>query len=171
RALRGDEAKAPSTLVFPAQVDPVGLARRLRVHLQLAGIRRPEPFEHTEARLPIRVHDLRGSSVTIALANGRTEAWVTDRTGHKSSAMVAKYRRAARTAEEARLGDWTPLDAAIFGHRFGHGRTGGGSGPKRDQAAPQKPREKARIAGIPKPLVGRSNRLGGAIGDQNGDQR
>ncbi len=36
-----------------------------------------------------------------------------DRTGHKSTAMVAKYKREARTAAELDLGDWTPLDVAL----------------------------------------------------------
>jgi hypothetical protein len=42
--------------------------------------------------------------VTLALACGRTEAWVTDRTGHKSSAMIARYKRSARFAAELKLG-------------------------------------------------------------------
>ena len=30
--------------------------------------------------------------VTISLANGRTEAWIADRTGHRSSQMINAYR-------------------------------------------------------------------------------
>ena len=48
-----------------------------------------------------------------ALANGRTETWVADRTGHKSSQMINAYRRAARTAAELRLGELVPLVEAI----------------------------------------------------------
>jgi hypothetical protein len=51
--------------------------------------------------------------VTLALAAGRTEAWVTDRTGHKSSQMIYTYKRASRTAAELRLGWLEPLDEAI----------------------------------------------------------
>jgi hypothetical protein len=36
-----------------------------------------------------------------------------DRTGHKSSVMVNRYRRAARTVAEAGLGSPTPLHLAI----------------------------------------------------------
>jgi hypothetical protein len=36
-----------------------------------------------------------------------------DRTGHKSSAMVNRYRRVARTVAEARAGSPTPLHLAI----------------------------------------------------------
>jgi hypothetical protein len=33
-------------------------------------------------------------------ANGKTEAWIADRTGHTTSAMINRYRRAARTHSE-----------------------------------------------------------------------
>ena len=45
----------------------------------------------------------------LALAIGRSEAWVADRTGHKSSVKINRYRRAARTAAELGLGDMLPL--------------------------------------------------------------
>jgi hypothetical protein len=34
-------------------------------------------------------------------------------TGHRSSQMLARYRRPARTAADVGLGDWTPLDVAL----------------------------------------------------------
>ena len=55
----------------------------------------------------------RATFITLTLANRRTEAWVQDRTGHKSSLMLNLYRRAARTAAELGLGDLLPLDTAI----------------------------------------------------------
>ena len=53
--------------------------------------------------------------VTIALANDRSEAWVTDRTGHTTSAMLYRYKRSSRTHEEAQLGDLRPLHEVIPG--------------------------------------------------------
>jgi integrase len=84
-------------------------ARFLRGHedgatvgdLHRAGVRRAELFERSASRQPLRLHDLRATFVTVSLANGRTEQWVTDRTGHKSSAMVALYARQARTWSRA----------------------------------------------------------------------
>lgn len=93
--------------------DDSRLILRFREDLSEAGIDRPELFERSEARQPIRVHDLRASFITIALASGRSETWVSDRTGHKSSAMINRYRRAARHAEELGLGTFAPLDEAI----------------------------------------------------------
>jgi hypothetical protein len=59
------------------------------------------------------VHDLRGTLVTLSLANGKSETWVADRTGHTSSQMINRYRRAARSAQELELGELHPLDVAI----------------------------------------------------------
>jgi integrase len=103
----------PGALVFDPPTDPLSLAEVLRARLLLAGVRRPELHKQSAERIALRVHDLRGSFVTVALANGRSESWVSDRTGHRSSQMLARYKRAARTAEELGLGDWTPLDVAL----------------------------------------------------------
>jgi hypothetical protein len=78
-----------------------------------AGVRRPELHNATTEQITLRIHDLRGSFVTIALANRRSESWVEDRTWHRSSQMLAQYKRATRTAAELSLGDLTPLDAAL----------------------------------------------------------
>jgi integrase len=89
------------------------LAERLRAHLWLADVRREELHNTGTNRRQLRAHDLRGTFVTLALANGRSETWVADRTGHTSSLMINRYRRAARSALELGLGVLTPLDEAI----------------------------------------------------------
>jgi integrase len=98
----------------------------LRTHLELIGLKdeRPELFESTDERQQMRVHDLRGTFVTISLANGRSESWIADRTGHGSSAMIGKYKRTARSFQELGLGGLDPLDQAIpdlfsMGHDLG----------------------------------------------------
>ncbi|WP_170319690.1 tyrosine-type recombinase/integrase [Polyangium spumosum] len=106
----------PDALVFTDEGEPLSenhLAPRFREHLQLAGIDRPALFERSDERRPIRLHDARATFITISLANGKSEAWVQDRTGHKSSIMVNRYRRAARTAAELNLGDLAPLVEVI----------------------------------------------------------
>ena len=105
-----------------ASTDPVfvqrskfGLAKTFRLHLERASIKaeRPELFVTTATRQRIRVHDLRGTFVTLALANGRPESWVMARTGHRSSQMVNRYRRIAMSFAELNLGELDPLDQAI----------------------------------------------------------
>lgn len=111
---RSRNKHAPSDAsVFGEIADPHHLAASLQDHLQRAGIDRAELFEHTEARRRVNVHALRATFVTLSLANGKSEAWVQDRTGHRSSVMVNRYRRVARTAAELRLGALTPLHRAI----------------------------------------------------------
>jgi integrase len=91
-----------------------------RGDLRTAGVQRAELFERTKARQPFRVHDLRATFVTVSLANGKTEQWVSDRTGHKSAVMIATYARQARTWEELELGTLRPLDKLLPETRKGH---------------------------------------------------
>ena len=69
------------------------------------------------SRLPsgsrIRVHDLRGTFVTVSLANDNTESSISDRTGHRSSAMINNYKRIARGFQELDVGTLSPLDSAL----------------------------------------------------------
>lgn len=105
-------------------------ARRFRKYLRRAGLTREELDTTKGLRRPIRVHDLRGTFVTLTLATGRTETWVADRTGHKSSGMINRYRRAARTATELHLGWLVALDEAIpelTGNANGNASGGGRS--------------------------------------------
>ena len=51
--------------------------------------------------------------VTLSLANGKSEAWVSARTGHRSSDMINRYRRIAQSVAELSLGELRPLDEAI----------------------------------------------------------
>ncbi len=89
------------------------LAGQLRADLEAAGVDRHELFNAGENTGKLRAHDLRGTFVTLNLANGKTETWISDRTGHGSSIMINRYRRSARTAAELGLGPLHQLDAAI----------------------------------------------------------
>jgi integrase len=90
-----------------------GLARALRRDLRQAGVKRRQLFQVGEHRLRLRGHDLRATFVTTNLAAGETETWISDRTGHTSSKMIATYRRTARTHRELKLGKLEPLVDAI----------------------------------------------------------
>jgi integrase len=80
------------------------LAEQLRADLERVGVDRPQLFERSEARQPLRAHDLRATFITVALATGQTETWVMDRTGHTTSEMVNRYRRKARSWKLGQLG-------------------------------------------------------------------
>lgn len=51
--------------------------------------------------------------MTTALANGKTETWVAERTGHKSHSRIKRYTRQARTAGDLKRSDWKALDVAL----------------------------------------------------------
>ncbi len=109
----------PSSLVFVGgrgeALSKFGMAVLLRQHLETIGLKaeRPELFVTTNEPHPMRVHDLRGTSVTLSLAAGRSESWIADRTGHRSSAMINRYKRTARSFAELNLGSPAPLVEAI----------------------------------------------------------
>jgi integrase len=115
RELRGGD-DAPE-LVFATEdgrrLNVEHLAEQLRRHLVEAGVKRAELFEHSKTRQRMRAHDLRATFITVSLANGKSERWVTDRTGHTSSGQVSRYQRVARSHEELGLGALAPLDNAI----------------------------------------------------------
>jgi integrase len=115
-ALRAWKKISPRTKltdpVFP-NVDRDHMGGVLRDDLKLAGVDRPELFERSASRAQVTVHHLRGTFVTLALANGKTETWVQDRTGHTSSVMINRYRRTARTAAELGIGLLAPLVEAV----------------------------------------------------------
>lgn len=93
--------------------DKTHIAETFRAALRAAGVTRPELFEDTEYSGKLRAHDMRATFVTVSLANGKSEAWIADRTGHKSSAMINRYRRAARQHEELQLGALERLDVLL----------------------------------------------------------
>ena len=115
-ALWAPSEPAPDDRVFADQGVPLStehLAKQLRDDLRRAGITRPELFERSATRVALRAHDLRATFVTVALAIGKSETWVADRTGHKSSTMINAYRRKARTWSGLELGALGPLDQLI----------------------------------------------------------
>jgi hypothetical protein len=89
-------------------VDAFEAARMLCDGLKTAGVDRHQLFESNEHRIALRAHDLRASFVTVNLSLEKTEAWITDRTGHKSSAMIYRYKRAARNHARLEPGRFRP---------------------------------------------------------------
>lgn len=117
-----------SGLVFVTD-DGAKLALRAdgyRALLSLAGVDRLELHEGGPATKPTGIHALRSLFVTEALAQGRSETWVTDRTGHRSRSMVDTYRRQGRAwAKLAPLGALDVLLASTdHGHARGHDALG-----------------------------------------------
>ncbi len=121
----------PEELVFVApngeQVDIDHLAERIRADLKRADVTRTELFSKGKNWGRFGAHCLRHSFVTRSLANGATEDWVRQRTGHRSNELL-RYREVARSLAELELGDVTSLleaipelrKAAKVGRKVGH---------------------------------------------------
>lgn len=122
RALTVWKPEGATGHVFPRL--PRGAAKNFREHLRLAGVDRPELFERSEHRAPIRVHDLRGTFVTLSLANRWTEREVMDRTGHTTSTQLQGYHHKARLVTDLDLGPLLPLDEALGLAKVSPGRPG-----------------------------------------------
>ena len=145
--LAGEPVFAESSV--PVEID--GLAELFRERdLRAAGVDRHELFAKTAQRRPVRVHDLRATFITLALAAGRSETWVADRTGHRSSQMINRYRRAARGASELGLGWLKPLDQAVpeLAQEVDAGQVPARAAP-RPRRAPKPRRGLFRGAGLP----------------------
>ncbi len=112
RALRWwIEGGLSSSVLF--QLEGEHLAQTFREHLALAGIERERLFSDTEEKSPIVLHDLRATFVTLSLAAGKSEAWISARTGHRSSEQIATYRRQAMSINEVRLYELGAMDRLI----------------------------------------------------------
>lgn len=127
RRIKPEDAQ-PEDRIFP-WYDRHGLPAQLRRDLKLAGCTRHNLFARSGNRTPLRVHDLRATFVTLAMAAGRNERWVKARTGHTTSIMLARYERRAGDAVEAGHNQWLadlvgllwPEPTPKRAHKAGHG--------------------------------------------------
>lgn len=97
RSLRADPDDSSRVFVEHDSdgLDIEHLAQRLRDHVRKAGVVRHELHERGINRGRLTVHCLRHSFVTRALACGKNEDWVRQRTGHVSNELL-RYREGAR---------------------------------------------------------------------------
>lgn len=89
------------------------LADMVRADLRAAGVLRAELHQSSLGAKSFAFHGLRRTFVTLSLGAGQSEDWVMRRTGHTSSAQLHRYRIAAATAAEFRLGWLQDFDRAL----------------------------------------------------------
>jgi integrase len=107
----GDDAP-----MFPGAFPEVSFgngALRFRRMLLASGVTRESLHTPTGNLSRIRLHDTRATFATLALATGRSEQWVMNRTGHTTSAMLARYSRRARSARDFELGWFKPMTEVL----------------------------------------------------------
>lgn len=88
-------------------------AEALRADLEAAGVTREVLLGKAENVEPLRFHDLRATFVTWAMREGRGDGWISDRTGHLTPEMRARYARAARTLADLKYEPFPALAGAI----------------------------------------------------------
>ena len=94
--------------------DTTKIAGVLRADLQRAGVEREVLFTKDDPRIePLRFHDLRSTFVTWAKRAGKGDGWISDRTGHHSPTMLARYTRAARTLADLAIEPFPDLTNAL----------------------------------------------------------
>lgn len=114
RRERGEEA-GDAHPIFPG-VTYSHIARQFRSRLVGAGVTRRDLHSPVGMRRRIRVHDLRATFCTLAIASGRgaptPERWVRKRTGH-SMQILERYVREAESVRDLGLGWLVPMDTGL----------------------------------------------------------
>jgi integrase len=99
-----DKPAADQPIVRDEDVDydPRRLATALRDDLKAVGVTRAILFEENEPTVePLRFHDLRSTFCTWARRLGRSDMWISERTGHEVSGdMINRYDRGAQTLQD-----------------------------------------------------------------------
>ena len=93
------------------------LAVTLREDLKVAGVTRAILFEDEAPNdEPLRFHVLRSSSCTLARRTGKSDAWISERTGHELSGdMINRYDRGAQTLADLAYAPFPDITHAIPG--------------------------------------------------------
>jgi len=94
---------------------PKRLAATLREDLKAVGITRAILFEEeAENVVALRAHDLRSTFCTWARRSGKSDTWISERTGHKlTGKMIDRYDRGAQTLADLEYEPFPDISSAI----------------------------------------------------------
>jgi integrase len=97
------------------EIDPKRLANALRDDLKAVGITRAILFEDEAPNVePLRFHDLRSTFCTWARREGRSDVWISERTGHDLDGdMINRYDRGAQTLTDLEYAPFPDLTGAV----------------------------------------------------------
>jgi integrase len=109
--------RADDPIVTDAEVgyDRKRLATALRDDLKAVGVTRYILFEEDAPNVEaLRFHDLRSTFCTWARRIGKSDAWISERTGHELSGdMNNRYDRGATTLEDLAYAPFPDISRAI----------------------------------------------------------
>jgi integrase len=91
------------------------LATALRDDLKAVGVTRALLYEEDAPNVePLRFHDLRSTFCTWARRAGKSDAWISERTGHELSGdMISRYDRGATTLEDLAYAPFPDITDAL----------------------------------------------------------
>ncbi len=116
RALRGSPGDdAPIVTDADVGYDRKRLATALRDDLKAVGVTRSLLFEEDAPNVEaLRFHDLRSTFCTWARRAGKSDAWISERTGHELSGdMINRYDRGATTLEDLAYAPFPAIARAL----------------------------------------------------------
>jgi hypothetical protein len=107
-------------VIVPSALDRLGcepkrLATALRDDLKAVGVTRAILFEENEPNVePLRFHDVRSTFCTWARRAGRSDAWISERTGEEvTGSMINRYDRGAQTLEDLAYAPFPDVARAV----------------------------------------------------------
>jgi hypothetical protein len=104
----GDEEPIIREAEIGVKGGPKRIAGVLRADLKKAGVTRAILFEDEAENVePLRFHDLRSTFCSWARRAGKSDAWISERTGHDlDGKMISRYDRGAQTLADL---DYAPF--------------------------------------------------------------
>jgi integrase len=111
----GDDEPIVSSAIDVIGCEPKRLAVALRDDLKAAGVTRALLFETDEANVePLRFHDLRSTFCTWARRAGKSDPWISERTGQEVTGdMINRYDRGAQTLADLDYGPFPDISQAL----------------------------------------------------------
>jgi hypothetical protein len=108
----------PDETIIPRDVigcEPKKLAKVIRDDLRAVGVTRALLFEENMPNVePFRFHDGRATFCSWARRDGKSDAWISERTGHRESAgMINRYDRGAQTLADLGYKPFPDISGAI----------------------------------------------------------
>jgi integrase len=111
----GDDVAIVSEALDVIGCEPKRLATELRADLKAVGVTRAILFEEDAPNVePLRFHDLRSTFCTWARRLGKSDAWISERTGHEPTGdMISRYDRGAQTLKDLAYEPFPDIAGAI----------------------------------------------------------
>jgi len=112
-ALRGEPGRDQPVVLDVGFERGHGEAQVLRADLKAVGVTREVLFSEAQTVEPLRFHDTRATFVTWAKRAGKSDAWISERTGHLTKAMIERYTRPAQTLADLEYEPFPALDGLV----------------------------------------------------------